>query len=214
MKKTSTALGLCLLLVLAAWARKHPHHAAAGSGEFDYYVLALSWAPSYCASHPSDHSRECSAHSSFVLHGLWPQRENGAPPMDCSEASQPSAGTVDHMLEFMPSRGLIRHEWSKHGTCSGLSADAYFQTVERAFTGVRIPEPYRALSHEVQVNVNDLERSFAAENRAPVGAFRTSCHAGELVEMEVCLDKNLKYRACTRSARECSDDEVSMPPSQ
>jgi ribonuclease T2 len=216
MKKTLTAMLLCICLAPAASARKHHRHDAAGgeNKEFDYYLLALSWAPNYCASHPHDHSRECSAYASFVLHGLWPQSENGAPPMDCGQAGPPSAETVEHMLNFMPSRGLIQHEWSKHGTCSGLSADDYFQNVERAFTSVRVPESYRSLSHEAQVKVSDLEQAFAVENRAANDAFRTSCHDGELVGIEVCLDKNLKYRSCTRSARECPVQEVRVRPTQ
>jgi ribonuclease T2 len=214
MKKIIAGMLLSLCIVSAASARKHKHHEFTGSGGFDYYLLALSWAPHYCASHPGDHSRECTAHAAFVLHGLWPQSENVAPPMDCGEASPPSSATVDHMLNFMPSRGLIQHEWSKHGTCSGLSADAYFQNVERAFTGVRVPEAYLTLSHEAQVKVRDLEQNFAVENHAPGDAFRTSCHGGELVGIEICLDKNLKYRACTRSARECPGEEVMVRPPQ
>jgi ribonuclease T2 len=216
MKKIITAMLLCICLVPGASARKHRRHEAAETQDkaFDYYLLALSWAPSYCASHPRDHSRECSAHPSFVLHGLWPQSENGAPPMDCAEVGSPSTATVEHMLNFMPSRGLIQHEWSKHGTCSGLSADDYFKNVEKAWSSVRVPESYRSLSHEAQVRVSDLEQAFAVENHAASDAFRTSCHDGELVGIEVCLDKNLKYRSCTRSARECAVREVTVRPTQ
>ena len=58
------------------------------AGQFDYYLLALSWAPNYCAGHPSDHSSECriGGHTAFVLHGLWPQANSGPPPMSCSTA--------------------------------------------------------------------------------------------------------------------------------
>jgi ribonuclease T2 len=114
------------------------------------------------------------------------------------------------MLNFMPSRGLIRHEWSKHGTCSGLPADLYFRNVERAYGSVRVPEVYRNLSHDAKVRVRELEQAFAAENHAPGDAFRTSCHEGELVGVAVCLDKNLNFRTCTRSARECPSEDVSV----
>lgn len=216
MKKTLIAMLLCICLAPAASARKHRRHDATGTQDqgFDYYLLALSWAPSYCASHPGNHSRECSAHASFVLHGLWPQSENGAPPMDCGEAGPPSTATVEHMLNFMPSRGLIRHEWTKHGTCSGLPAADYFQNVERAFNSVRVPESYRSLSHEAQVRVSDLEQAFALENHAASDAFRTSCHDGELLGIEICLDKDLKYRSCTQSARECPVKQVTVRPTQ
>lgn len=215
MKRSISVMLVCLVLSCAplSWARKR-HHSSSTGGQFDYYLLALSWAPSYCAEHPSDHSRECAGHATFVLHGLWPQANSGPPPMDCAQGDSVPPETMDHMLQFMPSRGLIQHEWSKHGTCSGLPADDYFRTVERAFTRVQVPEPYRDLTHEAQANVGELEQSFAAANRAPQQAFRVSCHAGELVGMEICLDKNLQYRACSSSARECSSNSLTVRPPQ
>jgi ribonuclease T2 len=211
MKRQIFSALICLLVLSAsvAWARKKHRHAASSAGEFDYYLLALSWAPNYCAEHPSDHSSECMGHATFVLHGLWPQAAKGAPPMDC-DGGRVSSATVDHMLQFMPSRGLIQHEWSKHGTCSGLSADNYFRGVERAFTSVQVPDAYRHLTHDANVSLRELEQSFATANGAPPQAFRTSCHSGELVGLEICLDKDLGYRACSSSARECSSSSVTV----
>ena len=125
-----------------------------------------------------------------------------------------ASATVDHMLNFMPSRGLIQHEWEKHGTCSGVSAQNYFGQAEQAFTHVRVPQQYSSLNHEQQFNVADVEKSFAEANHAPLQAFRVSCHAGELVSLEVCVDKNLQYRSCTESVRECPVNQVDMKPPQ
>lgn len=53
-------------------------------GAFDYYVLALSWSPEFCHSHPT--KPECvSGKFGFVVHGLWPQYANGYPE-NCSTA--------------------------------------------------------------------------------------------------------------------------------
>ena len=109
--------------------------------------------------------------------------------MSCSTASPVAAGTVDHMLTFMPSRGLIQHEWQEHGTCSGLSAQEYFAKAEQAFRNLHVPEQYQKANHQQQLNVSDLEKSFADANHAPPEGFRVSCHAGELVSLEVCVDK-------------------------
>ena len=220
MKRSITPALLCLLLSLApsAFAKHHHHHndSEAGAGRFDYYLLALSWAPNYCAGHPGDHSSECrtGGHTAFVLHGLWPQANSGAPPMSCSNAPPVAAETVDHMLNYMPSRGLIQHEWQEHGTCSGLSAQDYFARAEQAFRNVHVPEQYQKVDHEQQLNVSDLEKSFADANHAPPEAFRVSCHAGALVSVEVCVDKDLQYRSCTRSVRECPVNQVDMRPPQ
>src|SRR5690349_1351293 len=89
--KRPTAIVALLALVMlsfAAVARKQ-HHPTESTGSFDYYVLSLSWAPTYCADHPSDNSTECrsSQKKAFVLHGLWPQSQGGAPPENCGSAS-------------------------------------------------------------------------------------------------------------------------------
>jgi ribonuclease T2 len=221
MRSLVLSVVLCALFCVtpSAFAKHHHRHQdddAQSGGQFDYYLLALSWAPNYCSGHPTDHSSECKTggHTAFVLHGLWPQASSGAPPMSCSTASPVAAATVDHMLNYMPSRGLIQHEWQKHGTCSGLSAQEYFAKVEQAFKEVHVPEQYPKLDHEQQISVSDLEKSFAEANHAPAEAFRVSCHAGDLVSLEVCVDKDLQYRSCTQSVRECPVPQVEMRPPQ
>jgi ribonuclease T2 len=207
-----------LFLTTSAFAKHHHRHddSDQDAGQFDYYLLSLSWAPNYCAGHPGDHSSECriGGHNAFVLHGLWPQASSGPSPMSCSNGSPVAAATVDHMLNFMPSRSLIQHEWQKHGTCTGLSAQDYFGQAEQAYTHVQVPQQYRSLEHEQQFSVADVEKTFADANHAPLQAFRVSCHAGELVSLEVCVDKNLQYRNCTRSVRECPVNQVDMRPPQ
>jgi ribonuclease T2 len=217
-------VGLCIVAAVAMAFAKHHRHAggsstnngstanAAGSGNFDYYLLSLSWAPNYCHDHPSDHSSECRSggRQGFVLHGLWPQTEEGRPPMACGSASSPDPSLVDSMLQYFPSRGLIQHEWEEHGTCSGLSPEDYFHQAEQAYKRLQIPEPLRNVSREIDLSVSDLERSFAQANHAPVDAVRVSCHAGELVNLEVCLSKDLQFRSCSASVRECPGGDVSL----
>jgi len=123
-----------------------------------------------------------------------------------------ASATVDHMLNLMPSRSLIQHEWQKHGTCTGLSAQDYFAQAEQAYTHVQVPQQYRTLNQQQHLNVPDLEKAFAETNHAPVEAFRISCYGGDLVSLEVCVDKNLQYRSCTHSVRECPVSQVDMKP--
>jgi ribonuclease T2 len=220
MKTVITPALLCMLLSLTLFASASKHHRhrhdSASGGAFDYYILSLSWAPNYCASHPTDHSNQCrhGGHTAFVLHGLWPQADSGPPPISCSIAPPVAGATVDHMLNFMPSRGLIQHEWQQHGTCSGLSARDYFANVEQAFKSLHVPDQYQNLNHDQQAEVSDIEKEFADANGAPRQAFRISCHNGELVNLEVCLDKDLHFQSCTPSARECPARKVEMRPPQ
>lgn len=207
---------LCVALAgaPAAFAKHRHHDPGSGNGSFDYYVLALSWAPTYCSEHPSDHSSECrtGGRQGFVLHGLWPQAESGPPPMACAPASPVAEPVVDSMLQYYPSRGLIRHEWEEHGTCSGLSAEDYFHRVEQAFKSVQVPDQLRNVSRELDLTVGDLERIFAESNHAPPQAVRISCHNGELVNLELCLSKDLQAQSCSASVRECPANAVSLLP--
>jgi ribonuclease T2 len=206
-----SALSLaCVCAAVAVAASKR--HAARPAGGFDYYLLALSWAPNYCAGHPNDNSTECrpGQHANFVLHGLWPQANAGDPPVNCSGAAPVSSATVRHMRTYFPSPGMIQHEWQVHGACSGLSATDYFGQVERAFEAIKVPDEYRALDRNQTLSVKEIEKAFAAANNAPAGAFRISCHNGELVNLEACLTKDLTYQTCTASARECPASQVLM----
>ena len=122
------------LLALAVPALAHDERTDV-AGRFDYYVLSLSWSPQYCADAPGDRDRrQCGSgrRYAFVLHGLWPQNERGF-PQSCAEGGTLPRALVDDMLDVMPSPSLVRHEWATHGTCSGLTADAYFAAARRAF---------------------------------------------------------------------------------
>src|SRR5262249_39475240 len=216
-KRSSLAVGVLAMAIVIAvpgWAKRHRHKAdgESGAGSFDYYLLALSWAPNYCASHSGDHSSECRLgnHKAFVLHGLWPQAENGAPPKECAPASPVAHEVVDHMLEYMPSAGLVQHEWREHGTCSGLSSRDYFAQAEQAFKTLQVPAALQSLSHGKSLDVAEIESQFAEANHAGKESFRVSCYNGELVAVEACMDKSLHLRACSHSVRECRTGQVQM----
>jgi len=215
MRNRSGALFLLLLLIItsAALAKRHRHKLddeGNTNANFDYYLLSLSWAPNYCSSHPNDHSSECQPgnHKAFVLHGLWPQAENGPPPRQCGPVRPVAHEVVDHMLEYMPSRGLVQHEWAEHGTCSGLSSRDYFAQAEQAFRNLHMPGDMESLNQQKDFAVEQLESRFAQSNHAPREAFRISCYGGELVAVEACLDKALHFRPCSGSVRECRSSQV------
>src|SRR5215469_12084849 len=70
---------------------------------FDFYLLNLSWSPEFCYSHPN--AQECAAHAAFVLHGLWPQNNDGSYPENCSNASGPADASA--YREIYPDPGLL-----------------------------------------------------------------------------------------------------------
>jgi len=217
MKALSIVIGLaiCFSLVGAAFSRHHSSVNAADNtpGHFDYYLLTLSWAPEFCATHSGNSSSsECDPqrHFGFVVHGLWPQNNDGSYPQDCAPASPVAQPTVQHMLAIMPSRGLIQHEWTEHGTCSGLPPREYFADIEKAFGAVQIPPEYHAPAQTISASPADIEQKFAAANHASSGVFRVSCSHAEFVALEVCLTRDLQYRECGPKVRECRTRQVTV----
>lgn len=172
-----------------------------GPGQFDYYVLSLSWSPQYCAN-PKNASRDreqCGTgrRYAFVTHGLWPNHERPPHPRNCGPRSRLPSGLVSQMLPIMPSAALIQHEWNSHGTCSGLSPSDYFSAVRTSFRLVTIPEPYRQPSSDLRVPGNEIRRNFQRSNaQFPASSFRFDCAGQYLREARICLDKNLRPRAC------------------
>lgn len=207
--------------VFLAAAISLPARAEGTPGQFDYYALALSWSPSYCAgTGRSERSPQCSGTRpyAFVLHGLWPQYEQGF-PSGCQTSSRPwvLGQTVSAMLDIMPARGLAIHQYRKHGTCSGLDPDQYFQTARKAFESIRIPARYLAPQKPVIVSPKEIENDFLKTNKG-LGADMISITCGRgnrLGEIRICLTKDLALRPCgMNEAQEklCRLNRVVMPP--
>ncbi len=184
-------------------------------GEFDYYLLTLSWAPEFCATNASGRSSaECATnkHMGLVVHGLWPQDNDGKWPESCSSTPPVASATVDHMMPIMPGSSLIQHEWAKHGTCSGLSVQDYFAAIEKLYTGLTIPDDFKRPSQSEQTAPSNIEKEFASANGAPAEAFRVSCPQNEFSAVEVCLSKDLKYLACPTTLKECKAQRIAVRP--
>jgi ribonuclease T2 len=189
-------------------------------GEFDFYVLSLSWSPSFCesASERGNSGRsqvQCGGRPfSFVVHGLWPQYERGFPEYCQRPSPRLERNIMSSMLDLMPAPGLIFNEWDKHGTCSGLSARAYFETIRKARSAVKIPPEYLELSAEKMVAPGELEEAFIKVNPGlSSSAISVTCDSRRLSEVRICLNKDLQFRACEEiDRRACRREQVLMPP--
>jgi len=184
-------------------------------GQFDYYLLTLSWAPQFCATNPNGRgTAECnpSKHMGLVVHGLWPQYNNGKWPQDCSSTPPVSSSMVNHMLPMMPGKQLIQHEWAKHGTCSGLSVKDYFGSIEKLYSGLSVPDDFKKPADSAQTSPGDIEAAFATANNAPKEAFRVSCPQQDFSAVQACLDKDLNYMACPATQRDCRADQIQVRP--
>lgn len=178
-----------------------------GSG-FDYYLLNLSWSPEFCHSHPD--APECASHSTFVLHGLWPQNYDGTYPENCSSAPGPSDPSA--YKDIYPDQGLLQHEWRTHGTCSGLSPDAFLSTARAAYKTVSVPQKLQTLTQQTSMSPNQIMNLFMVENpRIPRESLAVSCGNNYLTAVELCLDKSLKPVQCG-PIRPCRAVVVRIPP--
>jgi ribonuclease T2 len=189
-------------------------------GEFDYYVLSLSWSPSFCeeASERGNERRsqaQCGGRPfSFVVHGLWPQYEHGFPEYCQRPSPRLDRNIVSSMLDLMPAPGLIFNEWDKHGTCSGLGARPYFETIRKARSAVKIPAEYLELSEPKNVAPAEIEDAFIKANPGlDPSAIAVTCNRTRLSEVRICMSKDLQFRACDEiDRRACRRDQVLMPP--
>jgi ribonuclease T2 len=189
-------------------------------GQFDFYVLSLSWSPSFCDA-ATERSPERAARDqqcgerpfSFVVHGLWPQYEKGFPEFCQNPAPRLDRNIVSSMLDMMPSPRLIFHEWDRHGVCSGLPARGYFDTVRKARATVKIPPAYLDLAEPKTVSPSEVEEAFVAANPGLTReAIAIGCDSKRLNEVRICLSKDLKFRNCAEvDGRSCRRDQVVMP---
>ncbi len=188
-------------------------------GHFDFYVLALSWSPSYCAASAERApnrapDQQCGGRPfAFVVHGLWPQYDKGFPSFCQVPAPRLYRGIVEANLDLMPSPRLIFHEWDRHGTCSGVPAAAYFATVRKARAAVTIPADYTTLEKPTMVSPGDVVEAFVKANPGLSRAgFAVACDSRWLSEVRICLNKDLSFRDCPELARRsCRRDRVAMP---
>jgi ribonuclease T2 len=209
--------GLCVLIAVPTVAKHKKNQSSSNSSgaDFDYYLLTLSWAPQFCAtSAGARNPQECASnkHMGLVVHGLWPQYNNGKWPQDCASTQPVASATVDHMMPIMPGSSLIQHEWAKHGTCSGLAVNDYFAAIEKLYTGLSLPDEFKHPSDAASASPGDIEAKFADANTAPKEAFRVSCPQNEFSALEICVSKDMKYQACPTTVKECRAPQVEVRP--
>ena len=186
-------------------------------GRFDHYVLALSWSPSYCeAMGERAEPAQCAAPRpfAFVVHGLWPQYTRGWPENCVNPAPFVPEPVLRAMLDIMPSRRLVLHQWRKHGTCDGADSAAYFAEVRRAYERVTIPEAFRRLDDYRMVSPGEVEDAFRAANPGLTpDMIAIACDGRRLTEVRICMDRTLGFTPCEEvDRRACRASRVVMPP--
>ncbi|WP_101339525.1 ribonuclease T2 family protein [Cereibacter azotoformans] len=190
---------LAVMLALGAAPALADHDRA---GDFTHYILAISWEPTWCALEGEARgAEECSWGRGFVLHGLWPQREEGWPAYCLTIERDPSRRETNAMSDLM-SPGLAWHQWKKHGRCANVPPTDYFALMREAFARVTVPEPLRRLEEDISLPPRVLEEAFTEANPGlmPDGITIT-CEGGHVQEVRICLTKDLAFRDCAPDTR-------------
>ena len=185
-----------------------------GSG-FDFYVMSLSWSPTWCAGSPdADSAQQCTRRLGLVMHGFWPQFERGY-PADCPsrEPDRIPDSLARSYLDLIPSIGLMGHEWRKHGTCSGLSQADYLATARAARNSITVPKELETDQAPASLPVAGIEQEFIKINPGlSLNAVSVTCKGQMLEEIRICLTKDLKFRDCGDAGRSsCRLNSVSLP---
>jgi ribonuclease T2 len=212
MKRLVAAIFLALVAQGAAAAPR----GGDAPGGFDFYVLALSWSPGFCASDGASHARaQCApgANPGFVLHGLWPQYDHGYPSRCPGNPFLPFS-VLSGLNGLYPDEGLARHEWRQHGVCSGKPPSGYFADARAARDRVSVPEEFKAPREDRYVAPREVQRAFLDANpRLRPGMMAVTCKRGVLQEVRLCLSRDLRdFVACPQVARQsCRSPDMLAP---
>ncbi|MBD1588413.1 ribonuclease T2 family protein [Pseudomonas typographi] len=210
--RLSLALPLIGLLAAAAQARGPSPAPLDAAGVFDFYVLSLSWSPSYCLAKPQD--AQCSGKGyGFVLHGLWPQFANNRWPQFCAPITALTADERAQGMAMYPSPELLEHEWKKHGTCSGLGARGYFDAADQALAKVTIPPELQPAPNARRLSAQAVKALFQQHNPGiPAGGIAVYCTRNQLREVRVCLNKALAPTDCGQALKgQCKQPDLLVP---
>ena len=179
------------------------------AGDFDYYVMALSWSSAWCeleGDARDDPQCDPGRGLTFVLHGLWPQNEQGWPSWCRTVARDPSRGETAAMADIMGGAGLAFYQWKKHGRCSGLTATEYFDTARSAYESVVIPDLFKRVTKDLTLPASVIEAAFLEANPdLSRDEVTVTCKSGLIQEVRICLSTDLTPRRCGADViRDCT----------
>jgi ribonuclease T2 len=187
------------------------------TGQFDYYVMALSWSPNWCELEgDAKGSDQCAARHDhgWILHGLWPQYHRGFPSYCRTSERAPSRGQTNAMADIMGTGGLAWHQWKKHGVCSGLSSAEYYELSREAYASVQRPEVFRKLTKDIKLPASVVEDAWLKANpQLEADGITITCKKGHIQEARVCLSRDLKPVPCGQDVvRDCQMKDAVFTP--
>jgi len=187
------------------------------AGTFDYYVVSLSWSPNWCALEgDARRSPQCAQASGYgwILHGLWPQFNRGYPSFCRTIERAPSRGMTAAMADIMGTPGLAWHQWKKHGSCTGMSASAYYAISREAYGRINRPVVFRKLDRSVKLPASVVQDAFLKANPGlEPDSITITCRDSHIQEARICMSRDLEFVPCGRDVvRDCTMDDALFTP--
>lgn len=215
------ALAAAALVSIAAACPSAAQYRDRGEpGDYDYLTLVLSWSPTHCQlSRDHRDSEQCAGDRpySFVLHGLWPQYWSGYPEFCRTRRREwVSNEVIRQMSDIMPGKGLIIHQYRKHGSCTGMPPEDYFGLARALYDSVKIPKIFEEASRPQATSPEAVEAAFLEANpHIKPEMMAVSCRNGLVHEVRVCFGRDRKPIACGRNEdqrRLCRSERITLPP--
>ena len=200
-----------IVVLITACLMVLPATAQDRAGQFDHYLLALSWMPAFCdqdGDRRDDPRCAPGTGLGWVVHGLWPQHTGGHWPEYCpTPERQPSRRETAAQADLFGASGPAWHQWNKHGRCTGLSAAGYYTLTREALARLTLPEVFTAIRAPLNVAPEVVEAAFIEANPGLTPEMMvTTCRNDALVELRLCLTRGLEPRPCDPALirRECA----------
>lgn len=173
-------------------------------GEFDFYVLALSWSPAFCEQTRDRAAADLQCRRNrfgFVVHGLWPQYSPGKDsgwPQFCTPTPPVPEPVLRRALCLMPAEKLVQCQWAKHGTCSDQpTPDAYIDKIQRLMGTLILPDFGKGGSQTVGEIADAFIRANGTKGLSAAHLRIDLTRDGKLEEVRLCYEKRLnQFQAC------------------
>lgn len=211
-------LGMVLVVTaLGASAAPAQMGPANRAGSFDHFILALSWIPAFCATDgDARQDARCAPGTrlGWMVHGLWPQHRGGTWPEYCPTAERaPSRRETSEQIDLFGASGSAWHQWNKHGRCTGFSAADYYALTRQALSGLTMPDVFTQIDRSLRIAPDVIEAAFIEANPALTEDMMvTSCRRDTLVELRLCLTRDLQPRPCDAEVRSCALRAATLLP--
>ena len=219
---TVSAISLTFAMEVSPLLEGGGGQTGATPGDFEMYVFAQTWTESFCSGNKCS-SQECKslpgtyAASNLAIHGLWPNFNDESTHSGyqypqfcgsystCGELNPPASCNPDmsnlNQSDFtkyapgyvMDNNFLANHEWPKHGGCTRLSQQQFFQSLITLEKQLEATSSAVWTGSSVEVKLTDVEAAYGGSDHVSL-----TCSKGNLQQVITCWSKDAQDMPVSR----------------